>query len=102
MQIDEHVAVVIVEGNYVLLDEERWASAAHTLDRKIWIDIDQAMTKQRLVKRHIESGICKDILEAEERAEKNDLDNGRYARSKLVEGTDVIASVEDANFAMAQ
>ena len=92
--------VVIIEGNYVLLDEERWIDAAKTLDKKVWIDVDEKETKQRLVKRHLDSGICKDIDEAVQRAEHNDLDNGRYARSKLVPDTQIIESVHDAKFAI--
>lgn len=99
-QVDATVEVVIIEGNYVLLDEERWVSAASALNKKIWIEIDEAATKERLVKRHLDSGICKDEAEAEERAEKNDLDNGRYARANLVRNTEVIVSVDDASFAV--
>ncbi|TIA86904.1 hypothetical protein E3P99_03537 [Wallemia hederae] len=99
-QVDPSVEVVIIEGNYVLLDEERWIDAARTLDKKVWIDVDEEETKQRLVKRHLDSGICKDIEEAVQRAELNDLDNGRYARSKLVPDTQIIESVHDAKFAI--
>ncbi|TIB98610.1 P-loop containing nucleoside triphosphate hydrolase protein [Wallemia mellicola] len=99
-QVDTSVKVVIIEGNYVLLNEERWMKAANNLDKKIWVDIDEETTRQRLIKRHVESGICKDSQEAYDRAENNDLDNGRYARQNLVPDTQIIKSIEDEKFAI--
>lgn len=99
-QVDTSVKVVIIEGNYVILNEERWMKAANNLDKKIWVDIDEETTRQRLIKRHVASGICKDSKEAYDRAENNDLDNGRYARQNLVPDTQIIKSIEDEKFAI--
>ena len=44
--------LMIVEGNYLLLDDEPWASVAALLDEIWFIDVDDVLRRQRLVTRH--------------------------------------------------
>lgn len=96
--IDKDIQIAILEGNYVLLDELRWKEAANLLNMKIWVDLDENEARTRLIKRHLASGICKNEEEAYHRAENNDIQNGRFARANLVDGTKVIKSIDDVKY----
>ncbi len=50
------VTLVITEGNYLLLDEDRWRSVRRLLDEVWFVDVDDAVRVPRLVRRHIEFG----------------------------------------------
>lgn len=61
-EIDEPVAgaialrhdtrLLIVEGNYLLLDDEPWARVAALLDEVWFMDVDDVLRRQRLAARH--------------------------------------------------
>lgn len=51
---DDHI--VIVEGNYLLLDRPPWAALVDLLDRTGYIDVDDATRVERLVARHVLHG----------------------------------------------
>ena len=51
---DDHI--VIVEGNYLLLDRPPWAALADLFDRTGYIDVDDATRVERLVARHVRHG----------------------------------------------
>jgi len=44
--------LLIVEGNYLLLDEGPWAPVAALLDEVWYVDVDDALRLQRLIARH--------------------------------------------------
>jgi pantothenate kinase len=44
--------LLIVEGNYLLLGDEPWTAVAAQLDEVWYIDVDDALRRQRLVARH--------------------------------------------------
>lgn len=48
--------LVITEGNYLLLDDGPWAEVAGLLDDCWYVDVDDALRRQRLVERHIRFG----------------------------------------------
>ncbi|KAM7521662.1 hypothetical protein LguiA_011564 [Lonicera macranthoides] len=48
--------VVIVEGNYLLLEEGYWKEISSIFDEKWFIDIDIDRAMQRVLKRHISTG----------------------------------------------
>jgi pantothenate kinase len=48
--------LVITEGNYLLHDEGPWAGAAAMLDEVWYVDIDDAVREERLLKRHQQFG----------------------------------------------
>ncbi len=48
--------IVLVEGNYLLLDDEPWRRVAPLLDLSVFIEIDQATRRRRLIGRHVEFG----------------------------------------------
>lgn len=44
--------LIITEGNYLLLDEGHWRKVASLLDEIWYVDVDDALRVDRLVKRH--------------------------------------------------
>jgi pantothenate kinase len=54
--IPAELPLLIVEGNYLLLDEGGWASVAGLLDEVWYLDVDDALRHQRLVARHERHG----------------------------------------------
>jgi pantothenate kinase len=54
--VDPHVALVITEGNYLLLDQSPWAAVRPLLDEVWFVDVDDAIRVPRLIARHIEFG----------------------------------------------
>ncbi|KAN0101250.1 P-loop containing nucleoside triphosphate hydrolase protein [Tylopilus felleus] len=87
--------VVVIEGLYAMLDIDPWRQAAAQMDERWWIQIDPARAKTRLVKRHVQTGVAKDMVEAVWRAENNDEDNGRFIARNLFNMTYTIQSIDD-------
>ena len=50
------VALIITEGNYLLLDEAPWSAVQPLLDEVWFVDVDSAERVKRLIVRHIEFG----------------------------------------------
>lgn len=69
--------MVVVEGNYVALDKGEWRQAGELMDEIWYVEVGEERARERLVRRHVASGICGDEEEAGRRVEGNDLVNGR-------------------------
>jgi pantothenate kinase len=54
--VEPDVALVITEGNYLLLDQPPWDAVRPRLDEVWFVDIDDAVRVPRLINRHIEFG----------------------------------------------
>lgn len=67
--------IVIIEGLYTMLGVDPWRQAAALMDERWWIRIDPERARTRLVKRHVQTGVAKDMDEAIWRAENNDGDS---------------------------
>lgn len=65
--------VIIVEGNYLLLDLEPWIKLRNILDYIFFIDAGDAMIRSRVVNRHMSTGLSHEA--AVFRFETNDLLN---------------------------
>lgn len=65
--------IVLIEGLYVALDVEPWASAARLLDERWVILLHEDMAEERIWRRHVVSGICEDESSARSRAVNNDI-----------------------------
>jgi pantothenate kinase len=66
-------AIVVVEGNYLLLERSPWDLLAVRFDRTVFLDVPMAVLRRRLLDRWLGYGL--DAAEAEARAEGNDLPN---------------------------
>ena len=63
---------MIIEGLYTFLGIEPWVHAARLLDERWWVEVSEDEAKERLVARHVISGVAKDLEEAIWRATEND------------------------------
>jgi pantothenate kinase len=52
----EQTQLVITEGNYLLLDDRGWGGVAALLDEVWYVEIDDALRSERLVRRHEQFG----------------------------------------------
>ncbi len=72
-QVDAQTTTVIVEGNYLLLDAERWRSLHHKWDLSIALVVPMQILEARLIKRWTGLGLTHD--EAMAKTHNNDLPN---------------------------
>ncbi|KAG4443335.1 hypothetical protein IFR05_001204 [Cadophora sp. M221] len=67
--------IIVLEGSYLLLDEEPWNQISQMVDESWFIDVAREVAKTRLIKRHIQAGIENNWDDALWRVESNDLLN---------------------------
>lgn len=73
--------IVLVEGNYLLLDEAPWSDLHRFWDMTIMLDVPIDILSERLVHRWLSHGLG--VERANAKAEQNDLPNGR----RVLEGS---------------
>ncbi|KAG6854199.1 hypothetical protein C0991_009512 [Blastosporella zonata] len=93
--VHPHHRIVIIEGLYTLLSIPPWSEAGLLLDERWYIHIEIDKAQKRLVKRHVATGVAKDMEQAIWRAEENDMQNGRFVMANMLEPTMIIESIED-------
>lgn len=86
IQVTPDHGVVIVEGNYLYLDEEPWLQLRDILDDKWFVDCPIDLAMQRVFERQKALGLDASVSKA--RISGNDEPNGR-----LVNGTKAVADV---------
>lgn len=73
--IAQSVRLVVVEGNYLLLDAEDWAALRAAFDLTVMIETPEARLRARLTRRWQDLHLAPD--EIARKVEQNDLPNGR-------------------------
>jgi len=73
---------VVVEGNYLLLDEDPWRGLAAIWDFSAFLDVDEAELERRLIRRWRHFGF--DEEGARRKALGNDIPNARRVRGAVV------------------
>ncbi len=73
--IAQQVELVLVEGNYLLLERAPWDQLAPLFDKTVMMDVSEAELRRRLSKRWVDLGFDADAVRA--KIEENDLPNGR-------------------------
>lgn len=73
IRIDPGTKIVVVEGNYLLLDAPGWREIAAMLDFRVFIDVPWPVCRQRLIPRHTRAG--KSDLAAVEWVDRSDRAN---------------------------
>jgi pantothenate kinase len=73
--IEADCDLAIVEGNYLLFDEEPWRALASLWDLSVWFDVPEAVVHELCVRRWLDHGHTPEAARA--RAEGNDLVNAR-------------------------
>ena len=71
--IDAATGIILVEGNYLLLDRPDWLQSARHYDLTVFLDVPRAVLKARLIQRWIDQGM--DTASATARACGNDMAN---------------------------
>ena len=72
VSIHPYHRIVIIEGLYVFLAIKPWSEGGLLLDERWFIQVDPVEARRRLIKRHVLTGVAKDLEEAEWRADEND------------------------------
>ncbi|GJC84765.1 putative uridine kinase C227.14 [Colletotrichum liriopes] len=85
--ISSRTEVVLIEGNYTLLNQEPWSGIADLVDDRWFVDVSVEEAQKRLAARHLQAGIEKTLELALLRANENDVPNGAHIRSHLIEPT---------------
>lgn len=78
--IPRDVALVLVEGNYLLLDEEPWDGLADLFDLTAMLCPDEETLRARLTRRWTEHGMSAEAMRPQ--IDDNDLPNGRFVLSR--------------------
>lgn len=87
--------VVILEGNYLSLNQGLWKEAAELMDELWFVKVSFETARSRLIVRHVAAGIVKNEEEAGNRADEIDLANGRQIMDQRLDAQEVITSKED-------
>lgn len=69
--------IIIVEGNYLLLDRPEWRQSAGNYDLTLLLDVPMAILEQRLIQRWLDHGLAPET--AASRARGNDTANANIA-----------------------
>lgn len=74
--------IVIVEGNYLLLDQEPWRALRSLFDWTLFIDVEDAVLAERLIQRWLCMG--QDLAGAMERTHQKDMLNAALVKTRSV------------------
>ncbi|TCP41826.1 nucleoside/nucleotide kinase family protein [Rhodovulum marinum] len=74
-EIAPETRIVVVEGNYLCLDEAPWRRLSALWDHSVFLDVPLAELERRLVQRWLDHGLAPDAARA--RALGNDIPNAR-------------------------
>jgi pantothenate kinase len=107
--VSSRTRLVIVEGNYTLLDQNPWnqisqfcaekyapsqilCSDGANSNNRWFVDAPVQLVKERVAKRHLAAGIETSFEAALQRTEQNDIPNGEFIRSLLIKPDVVITN----------
>ena len=93
-EIGPKVRIVIVEGNYLLLDQAPWDGLAPFWDVTLALDVPEDVLRSRLIARWLEHG--HDPAAAEARALANDLPNAQTVARHSRPAERVLSGVQPA------
>lgn len=93
--------IVILEGNYIHLTVPPWDQATNLIDEKWFIFVEKEVARERVIKRHVVTGVTRNKDEAIKRFDENDWINGKYIlENSNVDNADRrIRSVQDDSMA---
>lgn len=93
ISITPDASIIIVEGNYLLLDEPGWRDLATLCDYRVFVETDLLEARDRTAKRHVQAGIEKTLADGYRRVDSNDFLNGISIQEKLIIPDLVVKSV---------
>lgn len=80
--IDVKIRIVVVEGNYLLLDQGPWRALVAFFDLTVYLQVDEEILKKRLIHRWLEQGMA--LSTAQEKVLSNDLVNARLVTNNAI------------------
>lgn len=83
LQINPEAGIILLEHNYLLLNQGKWQAISELLDFRIFIHVDEMEAQERVAKRHLLSGIETTMEAAVARFQNNDTINGRLIRENI-------------------
>ncbi|WVN88313.1 uncharacterized protein L203_103518 [Cryptococcus depauperatus CBS 7841] len=92
--------IIVVEGLYTLLDMPGWRKCADMMDIGVWVDVEEEIARERVIKRNWEAGIVESLEKCVERVDAVDMKNGEQVRSHLVQPTYIIKSINGQPFSL--
>lgn len=96
VSIDSRTRVVIVEGLYLAMITPPWDEVSSLLDLLYFVDCDRRVATNRLVRRHVATGVEATVGAAERRARGSDRDNAVWILANRIKRVDrVVESRED-------
>ena len=84
--------IVLLEGNYLLLDEEGWRDLRQYADYTIMIRAEEAMLRERLVRRRMQTGVPE--KEAGEFVDYSDMVNVRTCLARSA-AADLVLRIDE-------
>ena len=93
-QLSAGVRIVLLEGNYLLLDTPPWNTLAAEFDLTVGLEVPLGILKERLVRRWLDQGMSPE--QASARAGENDMKNASLVIEKSV-APDVILCTDDGS-----
>lgn len=82
--------VIIIEGLYTFLSIGPWREGGALLDERWFLEVDVDEAQRRLVKRHVVSGVAKDLEEAVWRAEESDMPSSSFCFYEYLTFTNLV------------
>lgn len=59
--------IVLLEGLYNLLDDPGWKTVRKSCTATVWVQVEWQVARERLIERHVLTGVCSTLDEAKER-----------------------------------
>ncbi|KAE8379824.1 hypothetical protein BDV26DRAFT_258637 [Aspergillus bertholletiae] len=93
VSIPSDTSIVILEGNYLLLDEPQWRNVAALVDYCVFVEADLHIARERVARRHVRAGIEPTLQDGFRRVDQNDFLNAltisqkRLPADLVVDGT---------------
>ncbi|CAG8725473.1 14125_t:CDS:2, partial [Acaulospora colombiana] len=79
---------------------EPWKTAGNLLDERWFVEVDIQDARERIVKRHVETGVTSTTELAIQRAEANDFPNGEFVIANMLPPTRQFKSIHDTSIAI--
>ncbi|GAA5939042.1 hypothetical protein JCM3775_002657 [Rhodotorula graminis] len=94
--IEPHHRIVVVEGNYLLLDEPVWTDVSREMDERWFYSVPEDVALRRIIKRHVQAGLAPDEQAAEAKALENDVLNGRHCVAHMLRPDRILEEIDHA------
>ena len=86
--LKKNIRIVIVEGNYLLFDEEPWSCLSKLWDYSVFLDVELKVLEQRLIDRWLDHGFSR--AEAQQKVLGNDIQNSKRVIASRIQADRII------------